>query len=59
MYVKAILKINHVGFLKMEEGECRQVDDAVGKHLIMIGVAEENTPSHKKMKFKKKKWTNL
>lgn len=55
MYIRAKNKINHGGYLKMEAGEFRQVDDDVGKHLIMIGVAEENTPSHKKMKIKKKK----
>ena len=52
MYVRALNEINHGGFLKMKGGECREIDNNVAKHLILLGVMEENKVSHKKIKIK-------
>lgn len=54
MYVKAKVKFNHGGFFKMNHGEFKEVTEELGKTLLSLDLVEINTPSHKKMKIKKR-----
>lgn len=54
MYVKAKVTFNHGGFFKMNYGQYKEVTDELGKTLLSLDLVEENRPSHKKMKIKKK-----
>ncbi len=55
MYVRAKVTFNHGGFFKMNHGQHKEVTDELGATLLSLDLVEVNTPSHKKMKIKKKK----
>lgn len=52
MYVRAKNEFNHGGIIAMKLGEHREIDDALAKKLIALGLVVEHTITPKKMKIK-------